>query len=290
VSLNVSQARWGGQDFTIAAYVIWWIGAAWIFGTLFFVFFVLISRHSISDCELTPLIFVPAVSVAMLSSTGGLVSSYSTNISPGLAVPVIIMYFCSVGVGLIMAMFLYTYLLHRLLAKGRPHAEQVATMFMFVGPLGQCDAALQLLSSVASTYSKFAGYNQGTFLARMAAMPLDVACALLALLITGMATVWLVFAFFVMFFQLFRRELRWNPMWNPTIFPTGTLATSTLQLGAELDSAFFKVVTGILIVFLVIVFFGNLGATVWQVAKRELLVVKEDPRVKAQMGEVQKER
>lgn len=278
VSLNVSQAYWGGHAFTIVAYVMWWIGAAWISGTLLFVFIMLINQAAVSDRELPPTVIIPAVAVSTLATVGGLLSSFSANISGRMAVPVIILSFCAVGVGLLMALFLYTLLLQRLFIKGWPPAAQITNMFLFVGPLGQCSAALQLLGSAANTYNRFGEYNKGTFLTHTAAMPLDVSCILISLLLTGMATIWLIIAFYAMFYRLFRKELVWAPTWNAIIFPTGTFTTSTLLLGIEMDSAFFKVVTGILIVFLVLVYFINLVFTVLKVFKGELLIVREDSR------------
>ncbi|KAI9692746.1 MAG: hypothetical protein M1820_009389 [Bogoriella megaspora] len=258
-------------------------------GTLLLVLLTLITLHEITDQDLPPAIVVPAVGVATLATVGGLVSSFSDSISARLAVPVIIFSFCAVGIGLFMAIFLYTLLLRRLLFKGWPAAPQTASLFMFVGPVGQSGAALQLLGSAADTYNRFGGYSKGTFLTRMAAMPLEVMCVLLGLLLLGLGMVWLIIAFYAMFYRAFRRELTWGIEWNAIIFPVGTLTTSTILFGIEMDSPFFKVITGILLVFLVLVFFINLAFTVWNVFKGNLLIVRDDPRVKQQLEEEQKE-
>ena len=290
VSLTVSQARWGGHSFTIVAYVMWWFAAAWIMSTLLFVLICLVNRHKIAERELPPTIFLPAVGVSTLATVGGLVSSFSHALSARLAVPVIVFAFCAVGVGIILAIFLYTYLLHRLLVRGWPPPSEMPNLFLFVGPMGQSAAALQLLGSAADTYGRFGGYGKGTFLTATAAMSLDVACILLGLLLTGMGTVWLIFALYSMFYRAFRRELVWAITWNAMIFPTGTLTTSTLLFGIEMDSPFFKVITGILIVCLLILFFVNLGFTVFEVSKGRLLIVKSDPRLEQLPREERKER
>ena len=279
VALVVSEAAWGGHAFTIVAYVMWWVGAVWMMGTLLFVVLTLIRRHSVHDQVLPPPVCIPAVGVSTLALVGGLVSSFSHSISARLAVPVIIASFCAVGIGLFFALMLYTFLFHSLLKQGWPPAEQIGTMFIFVGPLAQSAAALQVLGSAADTYSNFAGYHEGAFLQRMAAAPLDVACILLALLLTGMAAVWLLIALCAMAELAYKRELKWTLSWNAIIFPTGTLATSTLQLGIEMDSPFFRVITAVILVCMILVFFLNFGFTVFEISQGRLLVVRENPRV-----------
>lgn len=290
ITLTVSEAHWGGHAFTIVAYVMWWIGAVWTIGTLLFVFMTLITRHKTSDRQLPPLLLIPAVGVATVSTIGGLVSSYAAGISARMAVPVIIFAFFTAGIALFMATFLYTLLLHGLLTAGWPAPEQSPLMFILVGPMGQTASAFQLLGSAASTYGRFAGYHKGTFLTLTAASPLDTACVLFGLLLSGMGTIWLILAFCVMFYRAYRRELTWNPAWNSIIFPTGTLTTSMLMFSIEMDSPFFRVITGILLVFLIIMFFVNLAFTAWEIFRGRLLIVREDRRVIAQLDGHQKER
>jgi tellurite resistance protein TehA-like permease len=285
VTLTVSDASWGGHPFTIVACVMWWIAAAWMFGMLFFAFFTLIQQHTILDRQLPTLIIIPAVGVSTLAVVGGLVSSFSHGISARLAVPIIIMSICAVGVGILLGLILYTYLFHQLLAKGWPLPPQTATLFMLVGPMGQSAAALQLLGSAANTHGQFRGYNEGIFLTETAASSLQVTCILLALLMTGFGAVWLVFAILAMLDRAYHRQLVWAPTWNAIIFPTGTLATSTLLLGTDLDSPFFRVMTVILLLFLILVFFINVAFSLWKIFKGELLIVREDHRVKEQLKE-----
>jgi len=282
VTLTVSESSWGGHAFTIVACVMWWFAAAWSFTLLFFVFFTLIQQHTIMDRQIPTLIIIPAVGVATLAVVGGVLAGYAHKISPGLAVPIIIMATCAVGVGILLGLILYTFLFQQFLAKGFPAPPAAATVFMLVGPMGQSAAALQLLGAAANTHAQFRGYDEGFFLTEAAASSLQVGCILLALLMTGLGAVWLVFAFLTMIDRAFRRQLVWAPTWNAIIFPTGTLATSTLLLGVEMDSGFFKVVTVIQLIFLIIVFFVNLAFTLLKIYKGQLLVVREDPRLKQQ--------
>ncbi len=280
ISLTVSNASWGGHRFTILAAVMWWIAALWMFAMLFFAFGTLIRQHTIISLnqQIPTLIIIPAVGVSTLALVGGVVASFSHDISPRLAVPIIILSFCAVGVGILLGLFLYTYLFHQLLAKGWPAPQNTATLFILVGPMGQSAAALQLLGAAANTHGAFRAYNRGLFLSGTAAEVLEAACILLAVLMVGLGAVWLVLAFIGMLDRVCHREMVWAPTWNAIIFPTGTLATSTLLLGMEMDSPFFRVMTVILTLFLILVFFVNLGFTVARIADGRLLVVRNDWR------------
>jgi len=286
VSLTVSNASWAhdhGLGWTYLAVAMWWIATVWMFGMLFFCFVTLVRQHSLLDGQIPTLIIIPAVGVATLALVGAVVVNFSYGITADLAVPIIITSFCAAGVGLILGLILYTYLFHQLLAYGWPAAAQTPTIFILVGPMGQTAAALILLGSASTKH--FAEYNRGTFLTSSTAAPMEVACQLLALLMTGLGAIWLILSLTAMVDRAWHRELKWTPAWNAIIFPTGTLVTATLLFGELMDSPFFRVITAILTLFLVIVFFINSFFTLWKIARGELLVVREDPRVKKALEE-----
>lgn len=278
ICLIVSNASWGGHAFTIVGYVLWWFGSAWMLAYLLFTFITVIRRHKAFDPRLPATIIIPAVGVSTMATTGGLIASYSYGISARLAVPIIIVSFMLTGIGVFMALFLYTYLLQSMFTDGWPPPAQIASVWLFVGPMGQSAAAIQLLSSAASTYGQFAAYNKGTFLTASAASPLDVASILLALWMNGMGVVWALMAFVAMVESAWKKELKWNLTWNGIIFPTGTLTTSFLLLSIAMDSPAFRVVTTGLVIFMVLVFFLNTGYTIVQISKGDLLIVRKNSR------------
>ncbi|KIW14629.1 hypothetical protein PV08_07413 [Exophiala spinifera] len=290
ISLTVSNAPWGGHAFTMLAVVMWWIATAWMYGMLFFAFATFIRQHTIvsPDQQLPALIIIPAVGVSTLALVGAVVSSDSHDISARLAVPIIITSFCSVGIGILLGFKLTTYLFHQLLAKGWPAPANTPTLFMFIGPMGQSAAALQMLGSAANTHGAFGDYHRGLFLTGTAASVLEVACVLLALFMTALGAVWMVLALIGMLDRAVHGQLMWTPTWNAIIFPTGTLVTSLLVLAQEMDSPFFRVVTTIIVVFLVIVFFINLVFTLTRIWQGKLLIVKRNPRAPGKEGTKEK--
>jgi tellurite resistance protein TehA-like permease len=141
-------------------------------------------------------------------------------------------------------------------------------------------AALQALGSAANKYKMFAQYNRGIFITAESAAPLEIACVLIALLLTGLGIIWTVLSTYAMVEKAIQKELSWTPGWNSIIFPTGTLCTSFQLLSVEMDSTAFKVVTCIMVVILLVVFLLNLAMTIPKIAVGKLLIVRADPRVK----------
>lgn len=290
VALIVSTASWGGYPFTIVAYVMWWFVMVWNMCSLFWAFITLIRKHESKDMRMGTSIIIPAVSVSTVGITGAAVATYSYELPTRLAIPVMIVSFNWVGVGILMGMILYVYLFHSLLAQGWPAPPQTATMFILVGPMGQSAACLQILGSAASRYGRFAEFNKGSFLTAESAPGVDAACTVLALLMNGLGVVWLLFSVAAMIERAIERTLVWTPSWNAIIFPTATLTTSMLVFSTQMDSPAYRVVTAILTIILVFFFLVNLVMTVLRISQGKLLIVREDWRVKQRMIDQQKER
>ncbi|KAK5166704.1 uncharacterized protein LTR77_008248 [Saxophila tyrrhenica] len=217
VALILSTAWWGGYHFTLVAYVMFWFVQAWNTVLLLWAFITLIRRHDSSDRRMPTSIIIPAVSMSTASITGAVVAAFAKDLSSRLAVPVMIVSFNWVGVGILTGLILYVYLFHSLLAQGWPAPDQTATMFILVGPMGQSAAALQILGAAATTYGRFGDYNKGTFLTAEAARGLDAACVLIALLLNGLGVIWLCFGIYVMVERAVQKQLRWTPAWNAII-------------------------------------------------------------------------
>ncbi|KAK3704987.1 hypothetical protein LTR37_013504 [Vermiconidia calcicola] len=290
VTLIVSTAWWGGYPFSMVAYVMFWFIQSWNALSLFWAFITLIRRHDASDRRTPTSIIIPAVSVSTVAITGAVVAAYAKDLSARLAVPVMIVSFNWVGVGILMGLILYVYLFHSLLAQGWPAPDQTATLFILVGPMGQSAAALQILGAAATTYDRFGDYNSGTFITAEAARGLDAACMLIALMFNGLGIIWLFFATWAMVERAYHKELRWTPAWNAMIFPNATLTTSFLTFSIQMDSPAYRVITVTMIIILVIIYLVNLGFTLTRIWQGQLLIVREDWRVKKELEEQHKER
>lgn len=224
VALIVSSAWWGGYAFAMVAYVMFWFVSAWNTVLLIWAFVSLIRRHDSSDRRMPTSIIIPAVSMSTASLTGAMVSAFAKDLSAKLVVPVMIVSFNWVGVGILTGLILYVYLFHALLAEGWPPPDQTPTLFILVGPMGQSAAALQVLGAAATTYGRFGDYNSGTFLTAEAGKSLDTACVLWALLFNGLGVIWFIFGIYAMLERAVQGQLRWTPAWNAIICKPMTAA------------------------------------------------------------------
>jgi tellurite resistance protein TehA-like permease len=150
---------------------------------------------------------------------------------------------------------------------------------MFIGPMGQGSSALIQLGRAAQVYGAFDNYNTSTFLSAEAAAPVHAVSVMIALILSGLGVIWVGFGVYAMLRRAARRELVWTHAWNSIIFPTGTLVTSMELFALEMDSVAFRVIATIMLVMLVIVFLTNLIFVVSKIWRRELLIIRDNPRM-----------
>ncbi|CAD6584305.1 MAG: hypothetical protein ASARMPRED_001731 [Alectoria sarmentosa] len=280
--LIVSNAYWGGHAWSLVAYSMWWIGMAWMLTTCFVVNIALFRVNLVDDRSMTPSAFLPAVGVATAALVGGQVVNYSYNVSPRLAIPVIIVAYLLSGLAIWLSIILYGIFFHRLMASGWPEPAKRATLMLLVGPFGQTSAALQILAADALTNMDFAGYHKGTFLQASAASGVSSASILFALLLLGHDIFWIICCIFGILEGAFRRQLSYNLTWWGTIFPVvffvraGTMATAFLELSISMDSPTFKVLTTALLLLLLVDYFVNWAFTLYYIFTSDLLFKKAD--------------
>ncbi|KAK4164345.1 voltage-dependent anion channel [Cladorrhinum sp. PSN259] len=233
---------------------------------------------------------VALVGAVMCLPGAGVVAGFEGReriVSDGMAAPVVVFSYCVVGAVLLLALMAYAVVVHELLlVTGWPPPELTSVMFYLVGPLGQCAAALLVLGEAAGTGHYLGDLYRGNrsspglgigvgigeeedMIRRkvsplsppLPAVPIGVISLLFAMMLFGMAVMWLVLALIAVGYRLHRGELVWNESWNGAIFPLLTLAVCSSWLSFELQSGFFRILTCVLIIiclvkFLVIVAFN----------------------------------
>ncbi|KAK0726892.1 voltage-dependent anion channel-domain-containing protein [Lasiosphaeria miniovina] len=296
----------------LAACGAWWAGAGWTGASTVYVAATLFSPSRPRPRPATPEgRFAPSlallqctVAAATVALVGGLlvlelgapgnrpgpviggagtrVVSGAAAIPRGLVAPVVVFSICAVGAALLVALAVDAVLVHELvLVTGWPPPAQTATVFLLVGPFALCAAALQLLGDAVNTvYGGAVGGGLDVVEAdpfsviATIALPLDMVCILLALLLTGAAVVWLVLAIVAALYRAGRGELAWHPSWNFVVFPAAALAISMLRFGVELQSFFFGVFGCVLLVFSVVVFCADILFTLRWTLRGKMLVYR----------------
>ena len=301
VALTCSQ-QWG-YGFTIVAYVLWWIGLVWILAVCTNLYINMIKRPSgrLVDRWLPTAVFVPIVGMMTAATVGGLIINNARDVSPGLAVPVIIVGFFVLGYGMLLALVVYSIYTHRLLTAGWPPPEKIPGMILTVrppplfttssyhlflslhpfltslqiGPCGQAASAIQLLGLAADQHHFFASYNHGIFLTGSpVSTSLHTACILLALLLLGFATFWILVAYYAILEDMLRKRTHPSLAWWSTIFPVASVATAFETLAEELDSDAFRVLATGLIIFLFVIYFVDAAFTLPMTLSGRLLGIR----------------
>jgi tellurite resistance protein TehA-like permease len=147
--------------------------------------------------------------------------------------------------------------------------KELCTDAFQVGPAGQTAAALNVLGTAATKH--FGGYNKGAFLTAESAATLQGGSMLLAILSLGFDIFWAIFVITALVEAGFKKQLRLGMPWWATIFPLGTMNTTFLAMGQELDSTTFRVLATGLYVVLLVDYFCCWVMTVYLVYKGKLL-------------------
>ncbi|KAK1778975.1 voltage-dependent anion channel-domain-containing protein [Copromyces sp. CBS 386.78] len=262
------------------AYVMWWIGVAWMTGTMVFVMGVLtgavggpserrilmkgvgVSGGEEEEDEvrmvLPACLLFSAFGMGLLALVGGLLVSVLARlgtISVGMAATVLVLAFCVEGVALFTTLFLYAVLQKEMMqVKSRASVHLVKLSLWMMGSASVCAAAVQILGRAAEDVSAIFGdanahgAPSGNLFTPATAQATHVVCILLALLLLGLAVLWLIFSMVGFVSFAMRGGLSWKGQWNDTAIPVAALALSTVQFTTELNSSFFGVVTCVLVV------------------------------------------
>ncbi|KAK3388384.1 voltage-dependent anion channel-domain-containing protein [Sordaria brevicollis] len=263
------------------AYVMWWVGVAWMTGTIVFVMGVLTGamggaserwllrkgaggrlggeeeddevRMALPGCLLSS-----AFGMGFLALVGGLMVSVLLRLgtmSLGMAATVLVLSFCLEGVAVFTTLFLYAVLQQEMIqVERRASAHLVKLSWWMMGSASVCAAAVQILGRAAVDVSAILGdggaqgARSGTLFTPATAQAAHMVCILLALLLIGLAALWMIFSLMAFASYAIRRRLTWKGQWDDAVIPVAAFALSTVQFRTELDSSFFGIVTCILVV------------------------------------------
>ena len=276
IQVQVTCAENWGYGWTILAYVMWWVALIWILAILLILYIHLIKYHSSSivDISLPTAVFIPVVGIFTVANAAGLIvnnAKNDTHISSHLAVPLIIVSFMCVGFGLGLGFIVYSVYTHRLMTSGWPAYLKVPAMILTIGPCGQSASALIQLGNATVSHHNFANYAEGYFLTAEAAPIIRIVCILAALLLVGFAVFWMCVDYYAIAEGLIHHKIHPSLFWWSSIFPVGTVVTAFAGLGDALDSPAMKVVSVIIFVFLLVIYFINASFTIPMTLSGELL-------------------
>jgi len=220
---------WGPWIVTLA-WTLWWIDAALAICICCYLPFIIIYVHETKLDSMTAAWLLPIVSTIVASATGGIVADVLPN--PQHALMTLVVSYILWGTGIPLAMIVLTIYFHRLVIYKLPPREVIVSVFLPLGPLGQGGFAVMQLGTVAM---KVLPVTQS--LIPQAGPILYVLGFGIALVMWGFGLVWLFFAVA----SISRSRFPFNMGWWGFTFPLGVFTVSTVTMGKELPSLFFRV-------------------------------------------------
>ncbi len=188
-------AKSWGPSWGTAAYVLSWINVGLVFPVVVGIPYVYFCREPPGVEKIPPSIVLPANAAITASATCGVVC-YAGKLTAGEQVPMIMVGYILLGLGLNFAVLTTGIYVVRLLDGGFPQRPQVLLNFILVGPLGQAAYAAQILGMATSSPGNrsFADYNRGTFITESAGQTISVVSILSGLVLWGYGAFWLLFS------------------------------------------------------------------------------------------------
>ncbi|KAK5130042.1 hypothetical protein LTR08_002516 [Meristemomyces frigidus] len=255
-----------GTSWGMVAYVMWWINAVMAAFACIGIPYIMTKLEAPGVDSAPPSILLPVIAALTIAAGGGVVCRYGM-LSAALQVPVIIVSYLFVGIGLPLSIVVDAIIFARIFDGSFPAKRMVYQLMLLCGPLGQGSFALQILGTCVQR-GAFATYNTSSFISATGASTIATSSQFLGLLTWGYGTFWWAFACIAVVHYVVTEPktlLRWDKVlssWS-LVFPWGVYTNAAVQLGnVVLNSRAFWVWSTILTLLLVIIWLANLFAMV----------------------------
>ncbi|EMD65023.1 hypothetical protein COCSADRAFT_160012 [Bipolaris sorokiniana ND90Pr] len=220
---------WGGST-PYVAWGMWWLDVVISVACCLWLPFQMMTQHRNQHEKMTAAWLLPIVACIVAAASGGLVASVLPNDNHALIT--IIASYVLWSMGLSLALMILTMYFHRLTIHHLPPKEVIVSVFLPLGPMGQGGYAAMQLGIQASKI-----FPRTQTLHPMAGDILYVLGWIAALVLWGFGLIWLFFAVASISRSKFPCNLGW---WGFT-FPIGVFTMSTITMGQEMPSAFFRI-------------------------------------------------
>lgn len=184
-----------GEGWGIAAYVLAWVNVGLGFLTCVGIPYIYLWYICPGVDGIPPVVVLPAIAIITAASSCGVVT-FAGEISSRLQVPMIIVGYILLGLGLPFALSLIVIFMARLFNGGWPPRAKAPLTFVLVGPLGQGAYAFQILgtSAAAPGLGAFGTYNKGRFITNNDGKIIEAVSILTGLVLWGYGAFWLLFS------------------------------------------------------------------------------------------------
>jgi tellurite resistance protein TehA-like permease len=190
------------------------------------------SSNPVNSLErITAAQLLPIVAPIVAAGTGARVAEVLPNYQHALGTVIVCYILWGMAVPLALLVLVIYY--QRLAVHKLPPREVIVSCFLPLGPLGFGGFTIMYLGQVARTL-----FPAIHFIDPLGGTVAYILGFLLALIMWGFGLMWLAFALCTIYLS---RPFPFNMGWWGFTFPLGVFSASTLQLGKEMPSMFFKV-------------------------------------------------
>ncbi|KAL2873666.1 hypothetical protein SGCOL_011149 [Colletotrichum sp. CLE4] len=256
-----------GGPWSATVHILWWISFALATITILILPFIFIKVYPPGVAHLSPSTQLAVTAALTAAAAGGTLCTSAANLTSTQQVPIIVVSYLLIGMGLPLAFALDVLFWARLLGNNEPPKEKAFQDMILCGPWGQASYALQILGQavIGGSFASYTG-SGALFSADAAAAPVGYASIFAGLVAWGLGTYWWLFAILGVFRAFFAGG--WKPNRIPytlagwaMVFPWGVYTNAVLQLGKIFGSRAFKVWSTCLAAMLVLIWLWNVGFT-----------------------------
>lgn len=220
-----------------ALYGLWWLDAAVAWFTAFGVFFFLLGQKSKDLSKIMAIWIIPAVSMVASSTCGGLLAGTLAPDFPRLALITSTFAITMAIVGLSFTTMISFGFLMRLFLHGAPDGLVALATFNILTPLGQGGFSLLVNGANFSTLVPYAAGDDFPEIAIAGKLIYSV-CFCTAYAFWCMGICWIMLSLFTIFRRV-KKLPGFGIAWWGIVFPNGTFALLSVQLGNVLRSRFY---------------------------------------------------
>lgn len=237
----VCAKAWGPTWGTVA-YVLSWINVVFSMLSTVGIPYKYFASEPPGVDKTPPNVVLPSVATITAAATCGVVASAGT-LDARAQVPMIIMGYILLGLGLPFSFIVTAVYIVRLFGSGMPPRAQNPMNWVLIGPLAQAAYACQILGSATASPGKqaFATYNKGYFITASAGQTISTVSTLAALVLWGYATFWVLFCIAATFhLEIFTqggmKASKYSlSAWSP-VFPIGVYTLATIEFGKNMNA------------------------------------------------------
>lgn len=251
-------SHWG-SGLIYLAWSFWWLDAIISMATCISMPFIVMHRHRPGLDKTTATLLLPIVPAVVAAATGGIVADALP--SSGHAYATLVVSYALWGIGQALSGCVLALYFHRLTIHSLPPRDVIVSVFLPIGPLGQGGFGIQQLGKVAlKVVPQTAMFRVSGVDAARGAEFLYFLGVFFGIVMWGFALAWVCFALISL---RTTRSFPFNMGWWGFTFPLGVWATCANALWQNLDSEFFKYVTTVSSLFLLLLIVWRFRLLTW---------------------------